>query len=67
MLSICAFILVNNGIKPIVIEQGSRVEERIKEVEEFASTGKLNVSSNIQFGEGGAGTFSDGKLTTGIK
>lgn len=62
----CAFILVNNEIKPIVIEQGSRVEERIKEVEEFASTGKLNVSSNIQFGEGGAGTFSDGKLTTGI-
>lgn len=62
----CALILVNNGIRPIVIEQGSRVEERIKEVEEFASTGKLNVNSNIQFGEGGAGTFSDGKLTTGI-
>lgn len=62
----CALELINNGIKPIVIEQGKRVEERVKDVEDFVKNGKLNVSSNIQFGEGGAGTFSDGKLTTGI-
>lgn len=61
-----ALILVYNGIKPIIIEQGKKVEERIKDVEEFIKTGNLNVNSNIQFGEGGAGTFSDGKLTTGI-
>lgn len=61
-----ALILVCNGIKPIVVEQGKKVEERIKDVEEFIKTGNLNVNSNIQFGEGGAGTFSDGKLTTGI-
>ncbi len=62
----CALILVNNGVMPIVIEQGKKVEDRIKDVNEFIKTGKLNVNSNIQFGEGGAGTFSDGKLTTGI-
>ena len=59
-------VFVNNGIKPIIIEQGKKVEERKKDVEEFLKTGKLNPSSNVQFGEGGAGTFSDGKLTTGI-
>lgn len=57
---------VQNGIKPIIIEQGKTVEERKKDVDLFLSTGKLNTSSNVQFGEGGAGTFSDGKLTTGI-
>lgn len=62
----CALILVNNGIMPIVIEQGKKVEERVKDINEFIKNGKLNVNSNIQFGEGGAGTFSDGKLTTGI-
>jgi len=61
----CALTLVYNGIKPIIIEQGKKVEERQKDVEEFQKTGKLNITSNIQFGEGGAGTFSDGKLTTG--
>lgn len=61
-----ALTLVQNGITPIVIEQGSKVEEREKEVEIFKTTGKLNCLSNVQFGEGGAGTFSDGKLTTGI-
>ena len=61
-----ALTLVQNGIKPIVIEQGKRVEEREKDVEEFLRTGILNTSSNVQFGEGGAGTFSDGKLTSGI-
>ncbi len=62
----CALILVNNGIKPIIIEQGKKVEDRKKDVDEFQKNGKLNPNSNVQFGEGGAGTFSDGKLTTGI-
>ena len=62
----CALTLVDNGYKPIIIEQGSKVEDRMKQVEEFRNTGKLNELSNVQFGEGGAGTFSDGKLTTGI-
>ena len=62
----CALILIQNGIKPIVIEQGKKVEDRQKDVEEFLKNGKLNVNSNVQFGEGGAGTFSDGKLTTGV-
>ena len=61
-----ALTLVQNGIKPIIIEQGKTVEERKKDVEEFLNNGKLNTLSNVQFGEGGAGTFSDGKLTTGI-
>ena len=61
-----ALTLIQNGIKPIVIEQGSPVEEREKQVEIFRKTGKLDTLSNVQFGEGGAGTFSDGKLTTGI-
>ncbi len=54
------------GAKPIVLERGSAVEERIKDLLEFGTTKKLNPSSNVQFGEGGAGTFSDGKLNTGI-
>ena len=62
----CALILVKNGVKPIIIEQGKRVEDRQKDIDEFIKTGKLNINSNIQFGEGGAGTFSDGKLTTGV-
>ena len=62
----CAKYLVDNGIKPIVIEQGKKVEERIKDVGLFREKGILNPKSNVQFGEGGAGTFSDGKLTSGI-
>ena len=62
----CALLLVQNGIKPIIIEQGKKVEDRKKDVDEFLKSGKLNVNSNVQFGEGGAGTFSDGKLTTGV-
>lgn len=58
-------ILVDNGIKPIILERGKQIEERIKDVEEFIQNRKFNDSSNIQFGEGGAGTFSDGKLNTG--
>lgn len=61
-----ALTLVQNGISPIIIEQGKSVDERIKDVNSFRTTGKLNPYSNVQFGEGGAGTFSDGKLTTGI-
>lgn len=62
----CALTLVQNGIKPIIIEQGKKVEDRKKDVDYFLETGKLNLNSNVQFGEGGAGTFSDGKLTTGV-
>lgn len=63
----CALTLVKNGIKPIIIEQGKKVEERQKDVEEFRKNGKLNTQSNVHFGEGGAGTFSDGKLTSRSK
>ncbi len=62
----CALTLAKNGIKVIVCERGKCVEERTKDVENFWNGGKLDPSSNVQFGEGGAGTFSDGKLTTGI-
>ena len=58
-------IFIENGIKPILIERGKRVEDRVKDVEEFINNRKFNPKSNIQFGEGGAGTFSDGKLNTG--
>lgn len=57
-------VLAKAGLKPILIERGKDVDERIKDVELFFSKGKLNTNSNIQFGEGGAGTFSDGKLYT---
>lgn len=63
----CGLILVQNGIKPIIIEQGKKVEDRKKDVDKFLETGILNTNSNVQFGEGGAGTFSDGKLTTNSK
>ncbi len=59
--------LAKAGLRPIIAEQGKSVEMRRKDVEKFWQSGTLNLSSNIQFGEGGAGTFSDGKLTTGIK
>lgn len=59
--------LARAGAKPIIFERGYSVEERQKAINEFWTEGKLNTKSNVQFGEGGAGTFSDGKLTTGIK
>lgn len=62
-----ALELAKNGYAPIVFEQGSDVDRRTKEVELFWEKGVLNTSSNVQFGEGGAGAFSDGKLTTRIK
>ena len=55
------------GFRPIILERGKSVDERAKDVELFWETGKLDRESNVQFGEGGAGTFSDGKLTTLIK
>lgn len=62
-----ALTLAYAGMEPIVLERGRCIEERVQDVELFESTGRLQTESNIQFGEGGAGTFSDGKLTTGIK
>ena len=63
----CALRLLDHGIRPILIERGKPVEERQQDVELFRRTGKLNRESNVQFGEGGAGTFSDGKLFTQTK
>ena len=62
----CALVLARAGLKPIVLERGEDVDTRIATVENFFSNSILNTNSNIQFGEGGAGTFSDGKLNTGI-
>lgn len=62
-----ALTLAKAGMSPIIIEQGEAVENRIKTVDAFWNGSELNEHSNIQFGEGGAGTFSDGKLNTGIK
>lgn len=62
----CALTLIENGVKPIIVEQGKTVEERQKDVELFLKERILNTCSNVQFGEGGAGTFSDGKLTTNL-
>ena len=61
------FVLVEAGFHPILIERGKPVEERQKDVEKFWETGILDTNSNVQFGEGGAGTFSDGKLNTVVK
>ena len=58
------YFLSQKGFNPIIIERGEKIEDRIKTVEKFFETNELNVNSNIQFGEGGAGTFSDGKLNT---
>ena len=62
-----ALTFVQNGYKPIVIEQGSSVDERKKSVDLFLNNGVLDQNCNVQFGEGGAGTFSDGKLTSRCK
>ena len=59
-----ALVLAEAGLKPIILEQGKNVDERQKDVYTFFKNGKFNKYSNVQFGEGGAGTFSDGKLTT---
>ncbi len=63
----CALLLAENGYRPIVLERGKEVRERIEDVNIFFEKALLNPNSNIQFGEGGAGTFSDGKLNTQVK
>lgn len=62
-----ALVLAKAGLEPIVLERGRAVEQRQSDVDRFRQTGVLDTASNVQFGEGGAGTFSDGKLNTGIK
>ena len=61
-----ALILANAGLRPIVLERGEDAPSRNAKVEHFFATGQLDTKSNVQFGEGGAGTFSDGKLNTGV-
>ncbi len=63
----CAYLLAKYGYRPILIEQGAPAKERRKAVETFWETGVLDIRTNVQFGEGGAGTFSDGKLNTLVK
>lgn len=63
----CALMLARSGYAPIVLERGDEVDRRKEAVDLFWQTGKLNPDSNVQFGEGGAGTFSDGKLNTLVK
>ena len=63
----CSYMLAKFGFNVITIERGEKIEDRVKTVEDFFKNGILNTESNVQFGEGGAGTFSDGKLNTLIK
>ncbi|MDD3403265.1 MAG: NAD(P)-binding protein [Hespellia sp.] len=63
----CTYLLAQNGYAPVLLERGASVEERLQDVETFWKDGILNPESNVQFGEGGAGTFSDGKLNTSTK
>ena len=63
----CAYVLAKHGYRPLVLERGESAEQRKKSVDAFWKTGVLNPESNVQFGEGGAGTFSDGKLNTLVK
>lgn len=63
----CGYMLALNGYKPIIIERGQDIDTRVQDVENFWHTGSLKLNSNVQFGEGGAGTFSDGKLNTLVK
>ncbi|MBR5731147.1 MAG: NAD(FAD)-utilizing dehydrogenase, partial [Firmicutes bacterium] len=62
-----ALALAECGLRPVVLERGRCMEERVRAVEHFWNGGALDPECNVQFGEGGAGTFSDGKLTTGTK
>ena len=62
----CALCLARAGLNPVVIERGADVDTRVKAVDDFNKNKFLDLNTNIQFGAGGAGTFSDGKLTTGI-
>ena len=62
-----AYLLAKNGYQPLVLERGYEVRKRVEAVEHFWQTNELNPECNVQFGEGGAGTFSDGKLNTMVK
>ena len=62
----CALMLAEHGYGPLLLERGRRVEDRKRDIEKYWETGQLDPASNVQFGEGGAGTFSDGKLNTQI-
>ena len=62
-----ALVLARTGLRPILLERGRSVEHRAEDVERFWRTGELDLTSNVQFGEGGAGAFSDGKLNTGTR
>lgn len=62
----CGLILAMHGLRPVILERGSAVDERVLKIDEFYKTGRLDTETNIQFGAGGAGTFSDGKLVTRI-
>lgn len=63
----CGYMLAKHGYKPVILERGQSVEIRTQDVEKFWESGILDAESNVQFGEGGAGTFSDGKLNTLVK
>ena len=63
----CGLILAKAGLAPIILERGDKVEKRVEKVENFWLTGSVDENTNVQFGEGGAGTFSDGKLNTLVK
>lgn len=63
----CALLLARSGFRPIVIERGSAMDERVEKVNTFFENGVLDRECNLQFGEGGAGAFSDGKLNTLVK
>lgn len=63
----CGYLLAKHGYRPLILERGADVDTRVRDVESFWKTGELNETSNVQFGEGGAGTFSDGKLNTLVK
>lgn len=63
----CGYFLALHGYRPILLERGKCVEERLRDVEAFWEGGSLQPDSNVQFGEGGAGTFSDGKLNTLVR
>ena len=63
----CGYMLAKAGYQPLLLERGQDVKTRLADVERFWQDGILNPASNVQFGEGGAGTFSDGKLTTSVK
>ena len=63
----CGYLLAQHGYRPLLLERGDDVDNRSKKVEHFWETGELDEKTNVSFGEGGAGTFSDGKLNTLVK